>query len=310
MHIYTNTCPTLSSSVVALGFFDGVHIGHRELIKKAVAEAHKETSTSVIYTFFEHPRKILFPELDTKCIYTSEEKTRVFKELGADSVVYDSFSDVCDMIPSRFVEEVLVSKLSATFVVCGYNFRFGKDNTGDVDTLRSLLSVYRIPLFVIPPVCAGELPVSSGRIRALIEEGKVDTARLLLTRPYSVTETVVHGHRIGHKLGFPTVNIKIPEGQIAPCRGVYFTKTVYGGNEWISVTNIGVRPTVRDGETQCVCETHIIGFDKDIYGEEIRVEFYRMHRSEEQFESLDKLSCVLKNDVLSAIEYFKNEENK
>ena len=310
MHIYTNNRPSLSSSVVVLGFFDGVHIGHRELIKRGVTEARKNKVPCVIYTFFEHPKKILFPKLDTKCIYSLDEKTSAFEELGADTVVYDDFSDVRDMSPSYFVEEVLASRLSATSVVCGYNFRFGKDNAGDVDTLRSLLSLYRIPLLVIPPVCAGELPVSSGRIRTLIEEGAVDVARLLLTRPFSVVGTVVHGHRIGHKLGFPTVNIKIPEGQIAPGRGVYFTKTVYGGKKWLSVTNIGVRPTVRDGETQSVCETHIIGFDEDIYGEEIRVEFYGMHRPEEQFESLEILSRTLKNDVLSAIDYFKNEDNK
>jgi len=189
-------------------------------------------------------------------------------------------------------------------------FRFGKNNAGDVDTLRSLLSAFGIPLFVIPPVCAGDEAVSSGRIRALIEDGDVLTARLLLDTPYSVEETVVRGHRIGHTLGFPTVNVRIPANRPTPKKGVYFTKTKYGGKEWISVTNIGTRPTVRDGETQSVCETHIIGFDREIYGDKVRLEFYKLHRPETQFDSLDELSEVLKNDVLSAIDYFKAEDNK
>ena len=225
MQIYTNTCPTLPSSVVALGFFDGVHIGHRELIKKAACEACKNEAPCFVYTFLEHPRKSLFPELDTKCIYTNEEKSRVFEDLGVDGVIYDAFPNVCNMTPAVFIEEVVVSKLSAKAVICGYNFRFGKNNSGDIDTLRSLLSLYRIPLFVIPPVCSGDMAVSSGRIRTLIEEGDVYTASLLMGRPYSVTENVVCGHRIGHKLGFPTVNIIIPEWQIAPRHGVYFSKT-------------------------------------------------------------------------------------
>lgn len=310
MESYVNCCPKLSPSVVALGFFDGVHIGHRELIKKAVGEANKNSLPCVVYTFSEHPRKALFPNLETKCIYTAEDKSLAFEELGVDATVYDSFTDVCDMTPSEFVEDVLVARLSVKAVVCGYNFRFGKGNAGDIDTLRSLLSLYRVPLYVIPPVCAGDEPVSSARIRSLIEAGDVECTRLLLTRPYSVSESVVHGRRIGHTLGFPTVNIKIPQTRPIPPNGVYFTKTVYNGEKWCSVTNIGVRPTVRDGETQSVCETHIIGFDKDIYGEEIKVEFYKLHRPETEFDSLEKLSSVLKNDVSAAVEYFKTEDIK
>ena len=131
---------------------------------------------------------------------------------------------------------------------------------------------------------------------------------MLLEKPFSLEGVVCHGRRIGHSLGFPTVNIKISDSKPMPAKGVYFTKTFYNGAEYVSVTNIGTRPTVGDGQTESVCETHIVGFDKELYGEKIRVDFYKMSRPETRFESLELLSKALQNDVLSAVDYFKSEE--
>ncbi len=308
MQIYNKTTPTIEECVAVLGFFDGVHIGHRELIKKALAERERLAVPVAVYTFFEHPRSILFPDFSARCIYTNAEKTEVLEALGVDVVIYEDFSAVRNLTPSQFVEEILIENLKVKSVVCGYNFRFGKDNSGDIDTLKSLLASYGIALHVIAPVCAGDEPVSSGRIRALIEKGEVDTARLLLGKPFSFSGKVCHGHRIGHSLGFPTANIKILSDKPTPPNGVYFTKTFYNGEKYVSVTNIGTRPTVGDGQTESVCETYIVDFDEDIYGEEIAVEFYKLHRPETRFDSLDTLSKNLMHDVQSAVDYFKSEE--
>ncbi len=308
MQIFENLEPDISGCVVALGFFDGVHIGHRELIKKAVAESERLSLPTAVYTFREHPRSVLFPDDKIELIYSNDEKAEVLESLGVDILVFQDFSKVRDMTPSQFAEEIIEGKLHASSVVCGYNFRFGKNNSGDVDTLRSLLSAYGITLSVIPPICVGDLPVSSGRIRELLEQGRVDVVRLLLDRPYSVTDNVIHGHRIGHSLGFPTANLPLSDRLPTLPVGVYFTKTELDGSAYNSVTNIGIRPTVRDGETHPVCETHIIGYDGDIYGKRIRVMFYKMHRPETQFDSLDELSKALARDVRLAVDYFEKED--
>ncbi|MBR5460592.1 MAG: bifunctional riboflavin kinase/FAD synthetase [Clostridia bacterium] len=308
MQIFENTPPELSGCVVALGFFDGVHIGHRELIKKAIAESERLSLPTAVYTFREHPRALIYPDAPTELIYTNGEKAKVLESLGVDILVFQDFSLVRDMSPSEFIEAIIVGKLHARSVVCGYNFRFGKNNSGDVDTLRSLLSAYGISLSVIPPICAGDFPVSSGRIRELLEEGSVDTARLLLEHPYSIEGNVIHGHRIGHSLGFPTANLPLSDNAVKLPNGVYFTKTELEGKVYNSVTNIGTRPTVRDGETRAVCETHIIGYNGDIYGKSIRVSFYKMHRPETQFDSLEELSRTLARDVGSAVDYFDMED--
>lgn len=310
MHIYIKEKPNIDKSVVALGFFDGVHIGHRELIKKAVAEGKRLNAPVAVYTFFDHPRNFIFPKDPARCIFSNEEKANVLEELGVDILIYEDFPRVMDYSPSRFVDEILIGELRAESAVCGFNFRFGKDNSGDTDTLKNLLRPHGADLSVIPPVCAGDMPVSSGRIRELIEKGELETANLLLCRPFSVTESVCHGHRLGHTLGFPTANIVIPKTRPALPNGVYFTKTCYKGREYISVTNIGTRPTVDDGETEAVCETYITDFDKEIYEEAITVKFFKMHRCEKKFDSLEALSLKLKNDVVDAQRYFKKEEEK
>lgn len=308
MQIYNKTTPTIKECVAVLGFFDGVHIGHRELVKKAVAEGDKHSVPVCVYTFFEHPRNTLFPESPAKCIYTNDEKSSTFDELGVDCLIYSDFSEVRYLSPSEFVETILVGKLGVKSVVCGYNFRFGKDNVGDIDTLKNLLAPYGVGLLVIPPVCAGNDTVSSGRIRTLIENGNVDIARLLLEKPFSLEGEVCHGRRIGHSLGFPTANIKISTDKPVPSNGVYFSKTFYDGKLYASVTNIGTRPTVRDGQTESVCETYIIDFDGEIYGKTIRVDFYKLHRPETRFDSLEALSEALKRDVECSANYFKSEE--
>ncbi len=297
-------------SVVALGFFDGVHVGHRELIKKTVSEARRKGTRALVYTFSSHPSHFLNPSSPVKLIYSKEERERLLLSLGVDEVVFEDFERVKDFTPLEFVENVLVGELSAEAAVCGYNFRFGKGNSGDIDSLTSLLSAFGKPLFVIPPVCAEGEPVSSGRIRRLLEDGNVEKAGLFLYDNYHVSAPVVSGKHLGHSLGFPTANTELDSSAVSLKRGVYYTKTIYGTKEYLSVTNIGIRPTVNDGKTASVVETHLIDFDGEIYGEAITVIFYRFAREEKRFCSFEQLSQALRQDVEACEAYFKKEEKK
>ncbi len=304
MEILNGFEKTIEKSVVAIGFFDGVHIGHQELIKKAVSLSHELSVSCVVYTFSYHPIKTLCPEKDVYYITNNERKCEIFERLGVDAVVFDDFLRVKDMSPSLFVEEVLVKLLGSKAVVCGYNFKFGKGNSGDIDTLSSLLSTFGKRLFVIPPVCAGDTAVSSARIRALINCGEVDVVQKLLGEPFTVKGNVVHGHRLGHSLGFPTANVELLKDSVVLKRGVYYTKTFVDRKEYLSVTNIGIRPTVDDGQTENVCETHIIGLDKDIYGKMIEIHFCKFARDEIKFKSFEFLSETLLKDVHGCEKYF------
>ena len=310
MEIINGFGKTIEKSVVAIGFFDGVHIGHRELIKKAVSLSREKCIPSVVYTFSSHPVRTLFPDKEVSYITANEQKAEIFESLGVDLLVFDDFSRVKDLPPALFVENVLVKSLGAEAVVCGYNFKFGKDNAGDIDTLSSLLSTFGRRLFVIPPVCAGDNPISSALIRSLLKEGEVDTALKLLGKPFSIKGQVVHGHHLGHELGFPTANVDFFEDSVTLKRGVYYTKTLFDGKEYLSVTNIGIRPTVDDGQSESVCETHIIGLDSDIYSKTIEVSFYKFARCEMKFSSFECLSEMLLKDVENCKNYFGKEEEK
>ncbi len=295
---------------VALGFFDGVHLGHRELIKKTVAEARSRGAVPMVYTFSSHPSHILTPDRSVECIYTENQKFDIITSLGIEKIVFENFEKVKDLTPLEFVEDVLVHTLDAECVICGYNFRFGKGNVGDIDTLSSLLPCFGIKLFVIPPVCAADEPVSSGRIRALIQKGDIENTNLCLVSPYYIQGRVVHGKHIGHSLGFPTANVEFPSKILIPLHGVYYTKTICHDKEYLSLTNVGIRPTVGDGKSIPVSETYLIGFDGVVYGEEIKVSFYSFARPEIRFSSLDELSCALNKDVEKCLEFFKNEDKK
>ena len=294
-------------SVVALGFFDGVHLGHQKLIECARSISLKESLPTLVYTFDKHPLEYLKPEFQITYIQTNDEKADKFNSLGIDIAVFEKFSDVMNLSPREFVDEILVGRLNAHSVVCGFNFRFGKENSGDVDTLSSCLSQYGIKLYVIPPVCAEDEPISSSRIRNLLLSGEIEKANILLDEPFSISGEVVHGKHIGETMGFPTANIKLRKFSPELPKGVYFTKTHMDDKTYISVTNIGTRPTVRDGQQESVCETHIIDFHEDVYSKTIKVDFYKKHRDETKFATLKELAEMLCEDVQASRNYFQRK---
>ena len=272
---------------IALGSFDGVHIGHRELIRRAAsAVSGRENAVCAVWTFNRNPFGIPYlTELD--------EKLELFRISGARYAVVCTFEEVSRLSPEEFVD--LLHASGVIRCVCGYNYTFGKEKAGNAERLKSLCAEKGMDCETVDRIELNGEEVSSTRIRRLLAEGDVLTANSLLGRRYSITYPVTHGNEIGRTLGFPTANQIIPEGRAPLRRGVYIT----GAKGFPSITNIGVRPTVcNDGGI--VCETHIIGFDGDLYGEKLTVEFRSFLREEQKFASLDDLKLRLESDAAAA----------
>ncbi len=285
---------------VALGTFDGLHIGHR-----AVITADKtEYSRRVVLMFTEHPQKLLTGASpgELVCRKKCEE---LLAEWGAEPH-YEDFAAVCGYSPREFFEKIIIGELHADAVTCGFNYRFGKDACGDTALLGALCGEYGIKLTVCEAVEYGGVPVSSTRIREALRTGDIRKANAMLGRRYSYAFEVVRGDERGRTLGSPTINQFFSEDMTVPCFGVYASFTTVSGVRYPSVTNIGIRPTV--GSSKERSETHIIGFSGDLYGTSPQVELVQKLRDEKQFSSIDELSRCIKEDRTAALAVLAREE--
>ena len=279
-------------SAVALGFFDGLHLGHIEVIKRALL---KDGLCSVVFTFNDKTSLPKFSGKKGHCIITHEQKTEIFAGLGVEMVYAPDFSDVRDYSAREFVERILRDKLCASFVVCGYDFRFGKGGEGNPETLKALCAENGIECEVVPAVTVDGETVSSTVIRDLIRAGDIETANRYLGYELSYKLPVTEGKKIGRTIGFPTINQEIPDYMVKPKNGVYKSWTIVRGKTYRSITNIGVKPTV-DYKGESIMETHIIGFDGNLYGKRIRVVLREFIRDEVKFDNLDQLKNQLDLD--------------
>ncbi len=279
-------------SAVALGFFDGLHLGHIEVIKRALL---KNGLCSVVFTFNDKTSLPKFKGKKGHCIITHEQKTEIFRNLGVDKVYAPDFGDVKDYSAREFVEKILRDELCASVVVCGYDFRFGKGGEGNPDTLRQLCSEYGIECEVVPAVTVDGVTVSSTAIREMIRQGDIVTANRFLGYELSYNLPVCEGSKIGRTIGFPTINQNIPDYMVRPKNGVYKSWTIVNGRNYRSITNIGVKPTV-NYKGRGVMETHIIGFEGDLYGQNVRVALREFIRDEEKFTDLEELKRQLTLD--------------
>ena len=280
---------------VALGSFDGLHAGHQCVLQSALS--FREDGLLPLCLLFDvHPQAVLrgfAPPL----LMLPDERDAQLRDMGF-SLRTVSFAAVCDMEPEAFVRAVLCERLHARAVSCGYNYRFGKGGAGDAQCLENLCERYGVQCRVCPPVERDGEPVSSTRIRALLEAGDPESAAALLTRPFSFTETVVHGAENGRLYGYPTINQHLPQGLVTPKFGVYVSRTCVDGVWYDSLTNIGTRPTLPDGTP--VCETHILGVDETLYGREITVSLMRYLRAEKKFGSLGEVFRQVRLDLDAA----------
>ncbi len=291
--------PLKEGCVLTIGNFDGVHLGHQALMAQTVSTAANMGLKSAVWTFLDHPQSVLGKK-DIKYCVGAEDKARLVAKTGVELYFAASFADYMNMSAADFVENELLRKFNARHVVCGYDFRFGKGGEGDTKMLFALLAKHGVGCTVMPAVTLNKIPISSTRLRKLIEAGDVETLPLLLGRLYGFNLPVVHGRHIGRALGSPTINQLFPIDRVVPTYGVYAVFCLLDGKVYKGVANIGVKPTVADGERMPLCETHIFDFNGDLYGRDVRVLLYRFLRTERRFPDLAALSAQIEKDAAEA----------
>ena len=290
---------------LAIGNFDGVHIGHVVLIEKAKELAADIGAASGVWSFDTPPSDILIGRGAVPQLSDIEDKIDVFASLGLDYAVFGSFAELRDLSPERFMDEILYEGCTCRAIVCGFNFRFGARGAGDADMLSRYFAERGGLSAVIPAVKCNEDIVSSTLIRKKLEDGDVEAAKTLLGRPYFIKAPVLHGKKLGRTIGIPTINQKFPFGRAAVGVGIYACRCELDGEAYYGVVNVGHRPTVEDaGELNL--ETYIIDFDREIYGKDVKLSFYIRLRDEKLFSSLDELSSAVLDNAKSAKEYFLN----
>lgn len=291
--------------VIALGFFDGVHLGHGALLRRAAEEAKKRGCESAVFTFDRPPKEVI-TGVPCPLINSPEDRAALVKRLyGIDEMIMVPFDDEMRTTPwDRFVTDILVGRYGAVHLVAGHDHHFGHKNQGSPELLREKCAELGLGCDIIPAVTIGGVTVSSTHIRKLLEEGDVETARAFLGHPHVLTQTVGHGRQLGRTIGIPTANLVAPPHVLLPRRGVYAAKiTLPDGRAFGGVTNVGVRPTVNNGQDVTV-EPWILDFDGDLYGQAIRVEFYHRLRDERKFDSLAALKSQIETDAVKTREAY------
>ncbi len=287
-----------SPLVLALGNFDGVHLGHKTLISETARIAASMSATGGIFCFEKPPCDFL-SDTPPKRICTLEQKLKLAKEHGASCAVLGDFPTMRDLQPAEFIE-LLRSEMNCRAVVCGYNFRFGKGGKGGYGDLRAAFGERAI---LVEKVTFEGEEISSTKIRELLLDGNVEKANLLLGHPYSVTGKIVRGKQLGRTLGLPTVNQFFADELLIPKNGIYASSCEIDGFTYRAVSNVGLRPTVEDSD-RINCETHIIGYSGDLYGRELRVEFFSRLRGERKFGSVEELQAAISADVANSNKFF------
>ena len=283
-------------SILTIGTFDGVHIGHNKILTKLVEESKKNNLSSLIMTFFPHPRMVLQKSQEIKMIDTIDEKIHLFEKTGVDNLIIQPFDENFSKIRAKeFVEEILVKKLKIKHIIIGYDHRFGKDREASVDDLKKFGLNY---MFTVEEIAAQEIhsiAISSTKIRNAILKGEIKKCNEYLGRNFMLTGEVVHGDGLGKKINFPTANIEIIDTyKIIPKNGVYLVKTIINSEIYFGMMNIGVRPTI--GGKNKSLEIHFFNFKDNIYNKTISVEIICKIRDEEKFSSIDELKIQLKKD--------------
>jgi len=279
-------------TVVAIGKFDGVHKGHRELLKKALSIAEENDLQSVALVINSQRGQYLI---------SPEERCEIIKSMGIDEVETQNLTDwFMNMSANEFVMDFLIEKLNCAHVVVGYNFRFAKGRSADADCLMEICTHNNIYCTIIPEVkcsfSSGEVTASSTNIRDFLVGGDVVSVAQLLGRNFSLTGEVVRGKQIGRTIDAPTANIKCDSNKIFPKSGVYATRVIFENKVFSSITNIGSNPTVNDNG-EITIETHIIGFSECIYGKKIKIEFIKRIRDEKKFETIEELKKQIQKDI-------------
>lgn len=299
MAVFTDigNIPPFKNAVLTIGTFDGVHEGHKTILREVVAHAKQVNGESVLLTFEPHPRKLLFPHQSLGIITPLHKKLELIRQEGVQHVVVVPFTKEFSALSAQeYIERFLVGIFRPHSIIIGYDHRFGHDRKGDLGLLEQYAPRYNYQLLEIPPRLIDEAAVSSTKIRHAIADGRVDDAAHMLGRPYSLAGRVVHGNKLGRTIGYPTANITPAEPeQITPGLGIYAVKARHVGQEYGGMLSIGYNPTVTDKKDLRI-EANLFNFDKQIYGDELELLFIKKTRDEEKFGSLEELTAQLHKD--------------
>lgn len=293
--------------VIALGFFDGVHRGHGALLRTVANTARKLDATAAAFTFDRHPASVITGH-DVPMLSSMDDRVWLMRRYyGIDEVIVASFDAMQKMDWQDFIVEYLVGELGCVHVVAGHDFHFGYMGKGNPDRLKAKCAELGVGCDIIGKIEQDGITISSTYIRNLIAQGEMDRATEFLGHPHVLTDTVSHGRKIGSStLGFPTVNLHIPYPLIVPAYGVYATRVWFDGSYHYAVTNVGVRPTVRDNDGKVTVEGFILDFNGDLYGKTIRMEFFHRLRGEEKFPSMQALADEIRRNAEQTREYFSS----
>ena len=295
-----------SKRVIALGFFDGVHLGHGALLRKVTETAARLGATAAAFTFDRSPTAVITKQ-NIPLLSTVEDRVWLMRSCyGIEEVVVASFDAMQRMDWQDFITEYLMGELGAVHVVAGHDFHFGYMGKGNPDRLRAKCTELGIGCDIIGKVEEDGITISSTYIRTLIAQGEMERAKQFLGHPHILTGRVEHGKKIGSSLlGFPTVNLQIPPRIIVPAFGVYTTRVWFDGRCHSAVTNVGVRPTVKDNDGRVTVEGFILDYDGDLYGKEIRMEFHKHLRGEQAFPSMEALAKEIEHNARQTRDYFR-----
>ena len=302
--VYNTQWKNDRNTAVALGYFDGIHIGHQFLIGQTKQYAAENNLSPAVFTFTKNVKL----GHKGKDILSAGQKAEIMENMGIELFYSPDFIEFAGFTPEEFVEDILVESMGAKAVFCGENFFFGKNRSGNVTVLKKLCTEKGVEVFIVPTVELDGITVSSSEIRKALAEGDIPLANRMLGRPYTIDFRVVHGKKLGRKMGTPTINQIYPDSMCTPKEGVYITATVVEGRRYPSATGYGDRPTVNG--TYQSCETTIADFDGDLYEEKVRVEFYEYLFPTQKFENISQLSDMIHRALEKSGEYMNSNNLK
>jgi riboflavin kinase/FMN adenylyltransferase len=302
----TENANILRPTVLTLGVFDGLHLGHQAIMRTVVERAKATGSNATAITFDPHPRSVLHPKSAPPLLQTLDQRLANLEVLGIEQTIVVTFNNRFAAQPADvFLRDIVHDRLHAKEVYLGKGFAFGRDRGGNIDLLRKMAGELGFFADEVAEVTLRGQRISSSKIRQLLAEGRTNLARRMLGRPYGVEGVIIRGNRRGHTIGFPTANLK-PHNRVVPKFGVYATATLVDGTWRRSITNIGVRPTF-ETEAEPSIETYLFDFDGDLYGDVLRVRFLHRIRDERKFNGIDELKAQIEKDSRRALNYFRHE---
>jgi len=301
----TDNASILRPTVLTLGVFDGLHLGHQKIMQTVVERSKATNSVPTAITFDPHPRSVLYPENAPPLLQTLDQRLANFEVIGIEQAIVIRFDrDFADQDAEIFLRDIIHDRLQAREVYLGKGFAFGKNRGGNIDLLRRMSAKLGFFADEVAEVTLRGQRISSSKIRELLKDGKVNLVRRYLGRPYGVEGQIVRGNQRGRTIGFPTANLK-PRNRVLPKYGVYATANLIGGVWRKSITNVGVRPTF-EGDQQPSIESYVFDFDGNLYGDVLRVRFLHRIRDERKFSGIEELKTQIAKDSRCALNYFEH----